>query len=287
VPVEVDEALASALTVHRDARCPSALELQRRLDAAWRSADGMADAHDVAAYVQEIAADELAGRRRHAAQAIAARVGAGATSGNRPRVLAGTQPRVAAERSLTAEGDETETANVVDAATAGRRQTASPRTWIAVLATLAAAVSLGAYALRAPAPSTSSAVEPLVPTSAPAPPVMPPSAPPARVPPPAPRLLAVHADAMLREVSIAGERILVGPPSMTVHVQLPAADAPVMVRVVAVDGRHAERLVQGDTSELSFELGVTPRRPPAARPSPAPPSDTRLLPYPPSTEQSP
>ena len=65
---ELEEAVASALTGDLGERCPTAAELRRRLEAAWSSSTGIADAEEVGKYVAAVAGPKLARRRERIAE---------------------------------------------------------------------------------------------------------------------------------------------------------------------------------------------------------------------------
>jgi len=71
VPAELEQAVASALTVVAEARCPTAAELARRIVAACRGAGwSLAELEEVADHVQQLVGPKLATRRARAAEIL-------------------------------------------------------------------------------------------------------------------------------------------------------------------------------------------------------------------------
>jgi serine/threonine-protein kinase len=67
-PAEIEEAVASALTLDVAARCPTARDFAQRLLAAARRTCGVAEIAEVAEYVERLAGPKLAERRRKIAE---------------------------------------------------------------------------------------------------------------------------------------------------------------------------------------------------------------------------
>ena len=64
LPEELDRALASALTISIDERCPNAAELRRLLASAAKPLGGLADTSEVAAFVAPLLEEKLGQRRK-------------------------------------------------------------------------------------------------------------------------------------------------------------------------------------------------------------------------------
>lgn len=62
IPKVLDEAVSSALQPVLDNRCPTAEEFRARLEKAWAAADGMADADELAQFMQRVVGPELEAR---------------------------------------------------------------------------------------------------------------------------------------------------------------------------------------------------------------------------------
>jgi serine/threonine-protein kinase len=251
LPLEVHEAVVTALQTDRDRRCPSAGQLRRQLEAAWRAGDGIGELEEVAALVREVAADKLDQRRRRIA---------------------------AAELRRTPEEFREETRNAMEAPvrTGARR---SMLAWMLIVLVLvlvgAAGLSYRAGILRLEGTPAVAQGELVPQVDVPAPRPAPPPAPAATSSAPAPDVLMVRADVDLKEVWLDGKQLLLSSPSKEVRVQLPAdAGSSLTIMVVARDGRRGEQRVATNAGEVAFRLG--PQRPAVRKP------DDRLLPYRPS-----
>jgi hypothetical protein len=73
VPQEIDDAIASALEIDPAKRCPSALELRKRLLDAWARISPIADAVEVGEYVRALVSGKLDKRREQATAVLALR----------------------------------------------------------------------------------------------------------------------------------------------------------------------------------------------------------------------
>jgi eukaryotic-like serine/threonine-protein kinase len=73
IPQAVDDAIASALTIDVEKRCPSALELRKRLLDAWKEIGPVADAVDVGELVRGLAGPALDKRRMQVEAVLSAR----------------------------------------------------------------------------------------------------------------------------------------------------------------------------------------------------------------------
>jgi eukaryotic-like serine/threonine-protein kinase len=74
IPAALDDIVARALTMDVDARIPSALELRRQLDQAFRAAGGIAEPQEVGEFVQRIVGSRLQERRERIAEVRKLRV---------------------------------------------------------------------------------------------------------------------------------------------------------------------------------------------------------------------
>jgi serine/threonine-protein kinase len=73
-PQALDDAIASALQPMLEQRCPTAEEFRCRLERAWQEADGMADAREVADFMQRVVGPELESRGDRITQLKSSRV---------------------------------------------------------------------------------------------------------------------------------------------------------------------------------------------------------------------
>lgn len=73
VPQAVDDAIASALEVEPQKRCPTALEFKRRLTEAWSSIGPIADSAEVGEYVRELVGAKLDKRKSQSLSVLALR----------------------------------------------------------------------------------------------------------------------------------------------------------------------------------------------------------------------
>jgi serine/threonine-protein kinase len=73
VPREIDDVIASALTIDVKDRCPSALELRRRLVEAWGELGPVAEPSEVGEYVRGLVGAKIEKRRQQVASVLALR----------------------------------------------------------------------------------------------------------------------------------------------------------------------------------------------------------------------
>jgi serine/threonine-protein kinase len=244
VPIEVHEAVVSALMTDPVRRCPHAGELRRRLEVAWRAADGIGELDEVAALVREVAAEKLAVRRR----------------------------RIAEATETVELRDETK-----NAMAAPPHKASSRRGALATISLLAVAIAGGVAYERGwldtylpPRTTAQSALVPELDIKL-------------DIKAPAAGWLTLSANAEIREVWMNGKQLLLSQPSQEVRVELPAnAGDTIDVAVVTSDGRRAEQRVSSAAGKASFELPPASASASVAPPPPPPvrrPRDDRLLPY--------
>ncbi|MDX2055644.1 MAG: serine/threonine-protein kinase [Polyangiaceae bacterium] len=68
VSPELDDIVASALSMDVETRCPSAVELRKNLERFWLKHDGIADREEVAAFVSELVGERLRTQRQRIAE---------------------------------------------------------------------------------------------------------------------------------------------------------------------------------------------------------------------------
>lgn len=149
VPPALDEAIAEALRMERDARTPTADELRRRLLDPAAHGVPLADASELAAYVERCTGDKLRERRRSLEGALAGRA-------RGPRVVVRGE-RLAAAEAASVDRTRTElTATTAEATTIASRHGRRALAWSGLAAIAAIGVGgvfLAPTLLRRTAPS--------------------------------------------------------------------------------------------------------------------------------------
>lgn len=165
IPPELDDAVASALAIKRDQRCPSAEAFRERLLAAYREVDEVPDASEVAAYVRAVAGTKLAERRAKCDEVIALRARMSELVGV-PESLAPTpSPARAAAPALEEGSTQTEASVASDTQRAAQgKRGVYAAVGLAAVATLAVATFVVNASLRA-APETKTDLPSSVPSA--------------------------------------------------------------------------------------------------------------------------
>ena len=274
-PEALDEAIASALAVDREERCPTAEELRRRILAALKDSGGTADSAEVAEYVLMLSQPKLAVRRERA------------------EAVRRDRERSAAERSRSPNLDlrVTDLANepVTEAATvaAPLRSAKVRRTGVRVWGAIAALTAMTVGILIATRPKSEApavtgsegsetqaprAVETMEhePTGEPAPIA---SAQNGVAPSPE---LRVVADAPIARLRIASRTIALAPPERDVTVNMTAGERKSVDRLEATssDGRRVTLRVDPSSESVELHFPAVDRDAPRPRALPHPPAES-------------
>jgi serine/threonine protein kinase len=305
VPEAVEEAVASALIMRRDDRCPTALALSRQLAAAVRASGGIAEANDVAEWMAARVGPKVSDRRIRAAEIHARRAqtgavrkaetsprdtvpDAGATRSERVRTTTFTEtdplPTSPSSRARDStallptrvraelEVKHTDAVAVVGEPAPPRRRP-RPRVALVALATVGGAVLLWATIARLGSPRYDASPGTTTTTTIIQPPGPSTDLPGARVPPRR-ASLHLHANAPVASLGLAGRGILLNEPATETTVDLLESERTVPLRIEAVsnDGRHAATDVPatGNEVELRFPTTWAGSRPAAPRSVPPP-----------------
>lgn len=261
VPQVLDDLVAETLTMDVEKRIGTADELRRRLTEAWKSAGGLADAHEVSDFVQRTARPKIEARREQVSRVIKLRSSMPTLSGVSTGSVAAASPD--------------ETTSAISASSLARHSQsdrelsppqpggARPKLWAMGAALSLAVVAGGAWllgrsqsrpaeaparALPAPAAQPSAAVRPE------------PSAQPAAVE------LMVDANAPIKSLRINGREVSVGEPTKALRIALVGGEptAPLEVEASADDRRKASARAPAGTRALSLVFADPKKASPTA-----------------------
>jgi eukaryotic-like serine/threonine-protein kinase len=321
-PAALEEAVASALVMKRDDRCPTALALARQISAAVRADGDIADANEVAEWMVARVGAKVSDRRMQAAEIHAKRARTGSvrrveaslretvpdpgatrversqsasvrtSTGSDPLPTAATTARESTALLPTrvqAEVDavkHTESVAVVGESLVRPRRARSRKTVVGVLIALAGAAVLWATIARLPSsthePASVAPATPAVTAASPAQGTSPGTA----VAAPAPRRtsLYLHANAPIASLGLAGRGILLDRPAteMTVGLEEAERDVPLRIEAVSSDGRHATADLPADVKDVALHFPVVSVGPRPAAPRAVPPPPAPGAPLAPS-----
>ncbi len=275
VPSELEAVVARALCPEVEARCATALDLARELEAAAGSIGGLAETSEVARFVAGLLEAELADRRVRAAAVLSGREAARSQQGALDAGAAAGEVGGALE-------DATRAAPAVPAGRRSRLVAAAGAALAVAGAAVVVAVRFGSGEVG-PSPmaaesSAASAVAGGVPGAqdmpaepGPAAPSPSPSSPPATAPPPpapiAPAAvmpsIELRADAPIARVHIGTRQVAVAPAAPVVLLPLRPEEraTEVVLQVLAADGRRASVQVAPDvvSRDVVFPPRAVPR----------------------------
>jgi serine/threonine protein kinase len=288
VPCAVEEAIASALTIDVERRCPSAEELRQRILGAWTGQAARAERSELGAYVRAARGPELTSLRRRVDERRSSWESSGQQNGeharpapdaNAPRLLAEAPGEPRTEASVVSESVETTRRSPPQRP---RWRTAGLVLGAAVLALAALrgysfgrhprgeseAVSVQLAGTGAPSSSAASAAPasgPELTDEAPGP------SPGASVASPGSSAdtLAIDSNAALVRVRINGHSVSIAGPTRQILAPYPseAGHAAVLVDGVAADGRRASATLA--SGERKAHLVFRDRAPGPSRGNPA------------------
>lgn len=272
LPQGVDDAIASALSLDVEQRCPSALELRRRLLDAWKEIGPVADTAEVGEYIWGLVGPKLEARRKRVETVLAERDDAAS-----PAQHSGERRRA---QHLAAQGEPSHTEATTDQSSAWsehRRAAARRRSFLGIAAGVAAVGALAGVAiyggLLRPPPSTSRTELPsaagtnsneLQPSPIPAPSASVSSDAMATASP-SNRTILLRANAPISAVRIGTRDIVLVTPTREVELQLTESErgGAVALTATAQDGRRVS--VKAGADETSVQLTFAP----ATRAAPA------------------
>lgn len=280
IPQGVDDAIASALTVEVEQRCPSALELRRRLLEAWREIGPIADPADVGEYVRTLVNARLEKRREDSESVLAAREKSASTTGRLAGAsssgFASTPISDAREAASTepAESTTVQSSNWSKPRGAAAWRTSRIGLWAGV--GLATATSIGVLIRVLSSPGASPA-SPIVATEgsaaeSPGASVALTNAGEAPSAAPASRTVSIHANAPMSAVRIGRRDVVLATPTNALEIQLTDAERATTVDLTATaqDGRRATITLGQQQAAADMIFAASPRpmsvRPPTATP---------------------
>jgi serine/threonine-protein kinase len=295
VPREVDDVIASALTIDVKDRCPSALELRRRLVEAWGELGPVAEPSEVGEYVRGLMGAKIEKRRQQVASVLALRdkitrvsvlaieeAKGGFDSGSQRAAVALGTPDVSLE---PAEPDPVESNTEQSSSWSQPRPPMWRRSWLGaglVVAGVVTAAVFGWLRLSRPLdpvvaqqPSASASQEsPAVPPSAAEAPA---SASAATV---ENRAVLLRASTPMSAVRIGRRDVVLAAPTREVEIQLTDAEQSTSVdlTVTAQDGRRVSTKIGVGQSEVELSF-PSAARVPAAKASGKKPPGLAPTPY--------
>ncbi len=257
IPQELDDVVASALTMDVDQRCSSADELRRRVADAWKSAGGLADTHEVSEFVQATARNKIDARREQVSRVIRLR-------GSLAQVSAAATHAATDTATPSLGGRAEETTSAISAASLARFSqsgvapppaSATRRGVIAslgasgVIAIAFAAWWFGRSQSRADAHATVAATP--APVTAPANRA---SIAPLASSAPAPPQLRVEANVPIKSLQLNGRSVLVGAPNKSLRITLENSESgrALELEAVAQDQRKAKANAPAGTETVAL-----------------------------------
>jgi serine/threonine-protein kinase len=265
IPEQLDQAIASALQLDRQQRCPNALTFARQLAAAAQANNMLAEVEEVAGCVDELIAPRIERRRARIQQVLELRSKAIPVS---VRMPSPGQPSPEAAPRAPPEPDDVATTEAEQrTATTARSEVADAslsrvrlqRVWgfrIAVLLALLSIFPLAAWwIVRQPAADPPAVSDPgpgATQRAAVAPPAESSLAP----PPAALELISFSFDVPVRAVRVDGQHIGVEPPSRTLGLQVTAEQISrgVTIEATAADGRVARAISEAGQHTVSLRF---------------------------------
>lgn len=283
VPADLDAVIDEALRHDPNERLATAQELRRRLEASLADHGGIADEEEVAEFVQELMADDLAKMRERAKDVVRLRSEiadiAAATEQESVSSSYGSPPSLSdfddpSGKASPTIGEDSDTGTHAALTAVTPRRGAASRYWLWGAALLLGGGAAAAFTLRA----KQAADEPMasmtsVPaSSSSAPQVAVPNTQ-ATAPPNAPDGLTVVANAEMAQLVVDGKALVLPDPTREVTLP-PSAETPRHLVALTADGRRVETELLAEQRKVTVTFpeasaaAASPR--PASRPIPRP-----------------